>query len=94
MHSLSEYSWRTCYHMWSKLTFKEKGGEKCHVYSTERTRNVTLGATNLTFNGGLWVISEKKYSLPPIGPGAEFSDSASTKIKTAPFPPIVSLSRL
>ena len=58
MHSLSEYSWRTCYHMWSKLTFKEKGGEKCHVYSTERTRNVTLGATNLTFNGGLWVISE------------------------------------
>ena len=60
MHSLSEYSWRTCYHMWSKLTFKEKGGEKCHVYSTERTRNVTLGATNLTFNGGLWVISEKK----------------------------------
>ena len=58
MHSLSEYSWRTCYHMWSKLTFKEKGGEKCDVYSTERTRNVTLGATNLTFNGGLWVISE------------------------------------
>ena len=58
MHSLSEYSWRTCYHMWSKLTFKEKGGEKCHLYSTERTRNVTLGATNLTFNGGLWVISE------------------------------------
>ena len=53
--------------MWSKLTFKEKGGEKCHVYSTERTRNVTLGATNLTFNGGLWVISEKKKLITSTG---------------------------
>ena len=45
--------------MWSKLTLKGKGGEKCHVHSTERTGNVTLGADNLTFKVGLWVISEK-----------------------------------
>ena len=45
--------------MWFKLTLKGKGGEKCHVHSTERTGNVTLGADNLTFKVGLWVIQKK-----------------------------------
>ena len=77
------------------MTFKEKGGEKCHVHSTERTQNVTLGGTNLTFKvGALDDFRKKIYSLPPIRQGAEFSDSASMKINAAPFPPIVSFSRL
>ena len=54
MHSLSEYPSRTFLtrHMWSKLALKGKGGEKCHVHFTERTRNMTLGADNLTFKVG------------------------------------------
>ena len=70
MHSLSEYPSRTCltHQMWSKLTLKTKGGEKYHVHYTERTRNVTFGADNLTFKvGALGDFRKKKILITSTG---------------------------